>query len=75
MDERRRVGGGVLSTGVLDFRVKMQCSTTPSLHYSSPYRLGDGIGSTGKAKKKPDDQEQNAGKLRKRRRDMEESAT
>jgi hypothetical protein len=37
--------------------------------------LGNGIGSTGQAQEIPDDQEQNAGKLRKRRRDMEESAT
>src|SRR4030095_9869282 len=53
----------------------MQCSTTPSIHYTRPSRLGKRIRSAWQSKKIPDDQEQNAGKLRKRRRDMEESAT
>jgi hypothetical protein len=42
-------------------------------HFSAG-SLGNGIGSTGQAQEIPDDQEQNAGKLRKRRRDMEEPA-
>ena len=37
--------------------------------------LGNGIGSTGQAQEIPDHQEQDTGKLRKRRRDMEEPAT
>ena len=37
--------------------------------------LGNGIRSTRQAEEIPDDQEQNADKFRKRRRDMKESAT
>ena len=46
--------------------------------YAGPFSagsLGNGIGPTGQAQEIPEDQEQDAGELWKRRRDMEQSAT